>query len=583
MKFMNAFRNILIGLYSSLKRFPMTIIFSTAVAVMLIVISELQPINDANFRDILNRITMIFALGIPISLCIKLFFEGREGEKIYKLVIYYIAGALVLILYYFFLLDVFNLVSETRYVAVSLALYLCFLFIPYLPKKEQFEMYIIKIFTGFFITLIYSVVLYLGLAAILFTIDKLLTIHVDSKVYYYTFLFVACVFFPSYFLADIPLKNQQHTKENYPKLIRILILYIVMPLLSVYTTILYIYFVKVIVTRQWPIGLVSHLVLWYSVIVVVVLFFITPIKDENKWANKFLVWAPKIILPILVMMFISMGIRINAYGVTENRYYVIVLGLWVSGIMIYFTLAKKRINIVIPVTLSIIALISVFGPLSSYSVSKLNQNSRFEKILVRNNMLKDEMIQRAPITVSREDKDETSRILDYFKNSHSLKDVRYLPKDFKIENMDKVFGFTYEIQQYNSPQGYFNFTRNQSEGAVDISGYDYLFDVRSLYNKNGTTNTIDAKYSPESANLKIYNKGNVIYDKDLNLFVKGLTEKYGENINGNPLSAEQMTFVEENEKTRIKFIFMNISGSKDVSNGNVVANGFDFYVLAKIK
>ncbi|MGB4504660.1 MAG: DUF4153 domain-containing protein, partial [Syntrophaceticus sp.] len=309
---------------------------------MLILISELQPTHS----ETLYRITMILALGIPLSLCIKVFLERRDKGKTAILIGLYAAGGLMLILYYFFLLDKLSMVSITRYIAVSLALYLGFLFIPYLPKKEQFEMYIIKVCSGFLITVIYSAVLYLGLAAILLAMDQLLGIQITEKAYFYTGLFVAFIFAPSYFLADIPLPNQQFQQENYSKILRVLLLYIVMPLLTAYTTILYIYFIKIIVLWQWPVGLVSHLVLWYAVIVAAVLFLITPIKDEDKWANRFIKWMPKIILPILIMMFISMGIRINAYGVTENRYFVVVLGLWVSGMMLYFSFIKKRMNIV---------------------------------------------------------------------------------------------------------------------------------------------------------------------------------------------------------------------------------------------
>ena len=584
MKFMNAVKEIAIGLYRSLKRFPVTILFSAAVAIMLIVISELQPTHDTNLRDTLSRITMIFALGIPLSLCIKLFFERKDSERIYKLVIYYAIGAVILLSYYFFLLEKFDMISTTRYIAVYITLILGFLFIPYFPKKEQIEMYNIKIFTGFFITVIYSIVLYGGLSAILFAIDQLLAIQVLGKVYYYTFLFVALIFGPSYFLADIPIQNEYHTPGNYPKLLRILFLYIVTPLLSAYTTILYIYFVRIIVTRQWPVGLVSHLVLWYSVILSLVLFFITPIKEENKWANKFLIWAPRIILPILVMMFISMGIRINAYGVTESRYFVIALGLWVTGIMLYFSFTKKRRNIVLPVALAIVAILSVFGPFSSYNVSALSQNGRFQKILIRNNMLSDGKIQAAPSSISDEDKNEASRILDYFNTDHSLKEVKYLPENFKIEDMDKVFGFPYSNSQYGAPEGYYYFTRSQTERAVDISGYDYLFDVRNLYNANGAADsTIGAVYQPDANIISINYKGNKIYEKDLKLFVKGLVDKYGSNAKGSNLSPEEMTFVEENEKIKVKFLFMNISGSKDISTGNTLANGLDFYMLVKIK
>jgi hypothetical protein len=583
MKLTNALKNIMVVLYRSLKRFPITILLSTAVAVMLIVISELQPIHNMSQLETLNRITLTIALGIPLSLCIKAFFERKESGKVSELVGLYIAGGLVLLLYYFFFLDEFNMVSITRYTAVNLALYLGFLFIPYLPKKEQFEMYIIKVGTGFFTTVIYSAVLYLGLAAILLTINQLLGVHIAGKVYFYTGLFVAFVFAPSYFLADIPLKGQQLEQENYSKLLKVLLLYIVMPLLTAYTTILYIYFIKIIVIRQWPVGLVSHLVLWYSVIVTIVLFLITPIKNENKWANKFTVWMPKIILPILIMMFISMGIRINAYGVTENRYYVVILGLWVLGVMLYFSFIKKRKNIVIPVTLALIALVSVFGPLSSYSISTLSQNNRLQAILIKNNMLKDGKIQTASEEISKEDKREISRKLDYFNENHSLKEVKHLPKDFKMGDMESVFGFSYETPGYDSPQDYFYLMRDQSEGTVEIQEYDYLFDTRVLYDEKIVSNNIDANFDHSSSVLEVNYQGNLLYQKDLKPFTKELFDKYKSTGGENTVSPEEMTLVDENEKIKVKFVFLNIAGHSDSSTGDIELEKAEFYVLVKIK
>ncbi|HHV34142.1 MAG TPA: DUF4153 domain-containing protein [Syntrophomonadaceae bacterium] len=493
----------------------------------------------------------------------------------------------MLILYYFFLLDKLSMVSITRYIAVSLALYLGFLFIPYLPKKEQFEMYIIKVCSGFLITVIYSAVLYLGLAAILLAMDQLLGIQITEKAYFYTGLFVAFIFAPSYFLADIPLPNQQFQQENYSKILRVLLLYIVMPLLTAYTTILYIYFIKIIVLWQWPVGLVSHLVLWYAVIVAAVLFLITPIKDEDKWANRFIKWMPKIILPILIMMFISMGIRINAYGVTENRYFVVVLGLWVSGMMLYFSFIKKRMNIVIPFTLALIALISVFGPLSSYSISTRSQNNRLQAILIRNDMLQQGKIQAAPADISGNDKNEISRKLDYFSQNHTLQQVEYLPHDFKMDDMEKVFGFPYENPRAQSPDGFFYLTSRQSERTVDIREFDYLFanmfDTMYLYNEKSAGNTIDVDYDYQLSIVEINHQGTPLYEKDLNLFAKELFDKHKPTAGENSLSPEEMTLVEENNQLKVKFVFLHMMGNENTSTGDIKLENAEFYLLIKIK
>jgi hypothetical protein len=584
MKITPAVKHIMTVLSTGLKRFPLTILFSTAVAVMLIIINESQLLTDT---ETLSRLTMIFALGIPLSLCLKLFWERKENGKLSTPIGLYSAGCLVLFLYYFFLLNTLDMVSITRYIAVSLALYLSFFFIPYLPRREQFEMYVIKLGTGFCITVIYSAVLYLGLAAILFTIDQLLGIQIAGKVYFYVGLFVALLFAPSYFLADIPQKDEQLEQKDYLKLLRVLLLYIVMPLLTAYTAILYIYFVKIIVVSEWPVGLVSHLVLWYAVIVTLVLFLITPIKDENKWANRFSVWMPRIILPVLVMMFISMGIRINAYGVTENRYYVVVLALWVSAMMLYFSFIKKRINIVIPVTLALIALISVFGPLSSYSISTRSQNNRLQAILIKNDMLQEGKIKTAPADISRDDKYEISRKLDYFSQNHTLQEIKCLPQNFRMEDMEKVFGFPYTPYEppFTDSHGFFYLKNRQYEGAVEIQGYDYLFGSMLLHERSAesTGSTIEADYDYQSSVVRVYRQGTLLYEKDLNPFVRELYNKHQPTAEEKSIPSEEMTLVEENEQVKVKFIFLHIMGDEDMTTGDVKLERAEFYLLVKIK
>lgn len=578
MRIVNYFKNILSNLYLSLRRFPLTILISASIAAVLITIHEIRPAEDN-----LAKLAMVLALGIPLSLSIKLFFERKNEENTSKVLLSYGAGAVILTLYYLFLLkgDV-GMVTVTRYTAVSLALYMTFLFIPYFPGKDGFEMYVIQIATGFFTTIIYSIVLFGGLAAILFAMDTLLGIVVLGKVYYYTWLFVVFLFAVSYFLSGIPVKDKVIFSKSYPKLLRILILYIIMPLLTAYTLILYAYFGKIIITRTWPVGLVSHLVLWYSVIVTLVLFFITPILHESSWAHRFLKIFPKVLLPLIMMMFISIGIRINAYGVTEPRYYVVILALWVFCIMIYYSFSKKLKNIFIPLSFAVLAVISVFGPLSSYSISKYSQNSRLEKILMENNMLKDSTIQSSD-KLSRENKAHISSILTYFNRNHSLKDVKYLPENFKMEDINKVFGFTYESPIYQSNE-YFYFRRKLVDKGLDVKDYDYFFDMASLYNKDASqVRDIDANYVHETSTLTITYLGNEIYKKSLDSFVQNILDKYGIQNGENPLSDEEMTLVEENDKIKVKIVFQNISGSKNNSTGEINHKSIDFYLLVKVK
>ena len=130
-----------------------------------------------------------------MSLCIKLIYEQKDNLKgIYKIT-GYILGAIVLILYYKFLLKDLNMVSTIRYIGVSIFLYLAFSYIPWIKRKEDYEFYIIKVFSSFFLTAIYSFVLLMGVFAIFFTIDQLFNANILGKTYYYTFLIVGGILY----------------------------------------------------------------------------------------------------------------------------------------------------------------------------------------------------------------------------------------------------------------------------------------------------------------------------------------------------------------------------------------------------
>jgi hypothetical protein len=266
----------------------------------------------------------------------------------------------------------------------------------------------------------------------------------------------------------------------------------------------------------------------------------------------------------------------NAFGLTLN-----------IPMMLYFSFIKKRINIVIPITLALIALISVFGPLSSYSVSIRSQNNRLQAILIKNDMLQEGKIKTAPADISRDDKYEISRKLDYFSQNHSLQEIKCLPQNFKMVDMEKVFGFPYT--PYESPftdsHGFFYLKNSQYEGAVEIQGYDYLFGSMLLHERSAesTGSTIEADYDYQSSVVRVYRQGTLLYEKNLNPFVRELYNKHQPTAEEKSIPSEEMTLVEENEQVKVKFIFLHIMGDEDMTTGDVKLERAEFYLLVKIK
>ena len=255
-------------------------------------------------------------LGIP-SLCIKVFLERVSLQRAI-IVLIYLAALAGLSLYYLFLLKDFGMVAISRYTAVSLALYLAFAYIPYFYRKGDFELYVIRLLLSFLVTYLYASILYAGLAAILLTTGYLFPVYIPEELYLDLWLITAGVLAPAFFLADIPGEDRALLPESYPRVLQVLLSYIVMPLILAYSLILYAYFALILVTAQWPELMVSHLVLWYAILATLVIFCLYPLRPANPWIRVTTTILPGLNLPLLAMMFIAMGIRINAYGFTEN-------------------------------------------------------------------------------------------------------------------------------------------------------------------------------------------------------------------------------------------------------------------------
>lgn len=559
---------------SSIKRFPLTAIVSLALTITIISIIETKKEPTL----LIQRLSMIFALSIPITLSAKLAWERKKETN---LLLYYLSATILIIGYFFIYLKNINYISISRFVGTNIIFYLVFLFIPYLLKRDNFEIYSIKILSSFFITAIYTGVLYLGLAAIYFTIDKLLGVRIEPELYLETWVMCVFIFAVNYFLSLVPKFEDAFSKETFPKAFNILLNYIVTPLLSAYTIILYIYFFKILITQNWPKGIVSHLVLWYSFITILVVFFTTPIKEDIKISYYFTKIITKIILPLIIMMFVSMGIRINAYGVTEPRYYVIVAGIWIFCVFLYWNFSKIKYNTLIPLTFTITILISLFTPLSSFNISRYSQNKRFENILVKNNMLKDGKIQKNP-NISTKDKSEITSIIYYFENRQGLDKLNYIPKDFNLTQMVEVFGFDYEGGYI--PRNTNFYFRAPFNTTIDIKGYDYFVssNTYNINNENTNTGNVRFEYDKSKNVLHAYLDKKEIYNLNLAEKVKPLYEKYKATAMKEELPVSELTIIEENENIKIKIILNNISGMLE-DDDTIRIDGSEFYIMYTLK
>lgn len=544
----------------SFKRFPLTLIISFLLVAFLIILNE----NIGDNHELMSKISLITGLGIPVSILIQLIDEvylKNIGGKI----ISYLVGGGFLLFYYFIFLSNLNSVASARYVGVAIFLILACTYIQRIKNKYNYEKYILAILNGGAITGIYSIVLYLGIVFIVFSVQELFEVRMIYSIYYYIFLIVTFIFAVSMFLSKYP--KVDFKDIGYPKAFKVLLLYIIIPLVSIYTLILYIYFLKIMITWEWPSGLVSHLVIWYSTISVFVIFFIIPILEENNIAKSFRKYFPIFNIPVLAMMFLSIGQRIVQYGFTENRYYILLLGIWILTTMIHYLTRKPKSSTFILISLSAFILISTFGPLSSFNIAIRSQNNRLNALLDKNNILVD-----GELTPNRgvlqNEQIEISNIISYFVYNHDLSYVESLPEGYNLNNMVEDFGFIYS-PSFSVESNYFHYSYNKDE-PIDIRNYDYSMSISTWGDNRFKVSDLDIYYNSTSHILTI-SRENEDTVFDIIEYVRFIHYE-----------SEEMTILIESEYN-IKLIFSHISGSQVSNSNDMDLHDIEFMLLLDYK
>ncbi len=115
---------------------------------------------------------------------------------------------------------------------------------------------------------------------------------------------------------------------------------------------------------------------------VLALLLVHPIRDraDSQWVNAYGRWFSVALLAPLIMLLMAVGKRVDQYGVTEPRYFLLVLGLWGLGVALAYAFTASRNIKVIPMTLAGLTLLTAFGPWGAYQVSRRSQLHRLDRI-----------------------------------------------------------------------------------------------------------------------------------------------------------------------------------------------------------
>jgi hypothetical protein len=572
-------------------RFPFALLSASMGTVVAVVLVN-QSGNKLN--GALHNLLITAALGLPLFTTIPVFAEKRGWRSSINLLSQF-AGALLLAAYFFSLpADVFESPSIhlIRFLLLNIGLHFLVAFAPYTGKNEitGFWQYNKTLFLRFLTAVLYSGVLYIGLAIALLAIEKLFGLDIDGKRYGQLWILIAGMFNTWFFLAGMPENLAALNDEtHYPKGLKIFTQYILIPLVVIYLIILYAYEAKIIIQWDWPKGWVANLVLGFSVTGILSLLLVYPISDrtENKWIKTFSRWYYVALIPPVAMLLLAIWRRVSDYGITENRYFVLVLGVALAAVVLYFILSRKKSIKVIPITLCGLAFFSSFGPWGAFAVSERSQMIRLKEFLVKNGILVDGIVQKTSQPVALGDTKEISSMVSYLHRVHGLDAIQpWFKQDLKT--LGKKPDTTATSPRYTTPSAVvglmgisfvneweteassrFYFTANQQE-TIDIAGYDYLIRYQDW---SGTTTSHALAIGQENwtmrldsdrSTLTLYNAEKDTDTLTLNLapLLERLVQEYGASNTNTLIPANKMTLEQSNQNIKVKIFFVSISGQK---------------------
>jgi len=502
-------RSVFSGAGRSFLRYPLAIVLAVLATVFCIKRSHLHyDEGEAHFWYI--NIVAAAYLGMMLSIALTVLAEKRKMKG--GVVAALQGGVLVLsAAYYFSLPDHYTAQALMRFVLFALGLHWLVACIAFVGRDSGslqdngFWVYNKRLFLRILTSGLYTVVLYLGLVIALSAIEHLFHVDVDNDLYTDTWFVLGGVFNTWFFLAGFPAEYESpKVIDEYPKGLKVFTQFVLLPILTIYLLILYAYMIRIAVTAVWPYGWVSYMVLAFSVAGILAILLVWPLRDEkdNRWISGYSRFFYFALFPLIILLGFAIWKRVASYGVTEQRYFVLVLAFWLLYIALYFLLSKRKTIRLIPVSLCVLAFLISFGPWGAAGVSLSVQRSRLKALLEKDRLLAGDRLTGQAVSVPLADRKEITGLTEYIVQMHGYRALqswfatdldsligsarrssytalddqfrtRVLLREMKIE-----YANSYEGEDDLAEDFYADMEKPTDE-AIVTTGYDYL--VSNIY------------------------------------------------------------------------------------------------------
>lgn len=472
------------------QQYPMVLTMAFIAALSTVIFIDLGRLNSREESQNFGLIKLLLTgcLGISLMFAIKMASQRFGRRPIMELL-----GVGLLALFYTILPDTEKDFTEMYLFIVFPVFILSHLLVSFAPfiggrHEHRFWTYNNNLFLNLISTAVFTGVLTGGILLAILAVDNLfdidITEHRYSQIAFFFLIFGSC--FTFLLFSGNGLYSLEKDSE-YPQILKFFTQFVLIPLLLVYLAILYVYSTKILIAWELPKGWVSYLVLAYAVVGILAQLLIHPLKKDTSrsWVRVFSNVFYYTLLPLLALLFTAIFTRILEYGYTEARYFVLLLALWLTTVVLYFILSKRDNIKFIPISLFVFGVFALIFPyFNALATSKRSQKQELEEVLNQNQLLHNGKIdfnKQINDTVAKEISDKFSFLANR-KEEHFLLEFVSESSDLKHKILNKnLYNIRNSVHDSFSNVVEKNDTETPTEGfqmvsrlrVLPVSDYDY--------------------------------------------------------------------------------------------------------------
>lgn len=385
-------------LAATLERFPACVLSALA----LCIVFNLEAGDVFSFdRDELARISFAGAAAFLAGGAAHLFALGRAWASGRSALLALAAAGLAALLCYFYTS------TGGHFLFVLPALTLALMVAAYLrPGASEEALWLFNARLGMAIALaiVITVIFGGGLSAILASLEYLFEFDIHHSLYEHTWVTAATLVGPVYGLSLMPADlDEKLVLDDQPGLldrgISVLINYVMVPIASVYVVILHLYAAKIALTFELPKGQIGIMVLLFGLGGTATYLIARPWAGRGTRLLRWFLgsWFWFTIVPAALLA-IAVWQRVADYGITPDRYGLVLIGIWLIAMAAYLAARRMRADSrVILASLGVLLLIGSFGPWGARDLSIASQMERLVTIMQAHGYLEnDRLVETIP-------------------------------------------------------------------------------------------------------------------------------------------------------------------------------------------